>query len=52
MKAEGFKKSADKPSAPLDRLEKSVGSTFSESSLSTASDALRFTGAEVAAEGG
>lgn len=34
-------------SAPLDRLEKMRGSMFSESSVSTISDAFRFTGDEV-----
>lgn len=34
-------------SAPLDRLEKTTGSIFSESSVSTISDAFRFTGDEV-----
>jgi hypothetical protein len=44
---EGFKKSLEgenKSMAPLDRLEKSRGSTFSKSSVSMASEAFLLTG--------
>ena len=49
MKLEGLMKvSFEKVSLlALERLEKSTGSTFSESSMSGTSEALRFVGGEV-----